>query len=464
MSNELNDASKDEQIRALESRVRELETTLSKLEVQQQQQPPHRDAASGHVAKEAASSSESFLRRRLSTDKNLTAEEIERYSRQLILSQGFGVRGQQKLVSSSACVIGAGGIGSTLLMYLATAGIGQLGIVDFDTVDVSNLHRQVIHRTDRVGQNKAISAKLTLEALNPLVSYRIHDCQVNAANVLNLVEKYDCIVDCSDNPKTRYLVNDACVLANKPLISGSAVGLEGQITVYNYQNGPCYRCLYPRPSATTGCRSCADAGVFGPVPGLIGILQAIETIKVLTETGSALSDRLLMYDSMQASFLSIKKPPKRPQCAVCGSTPTIRSMADSQETLLTAVGPQPELVPAALANDLTVTCEAYNEIRTSKTPHILLDVRVKEQYELCHLPDSVHIPLDSITGELDHIERISGGKLPIYCLCRRGIASTDATIILSEAKVSRHGIHSVFNIEGGLDSWRTSVDPSFPRY
>uniref|UniRef100_A0A7S3LCL4 Adenylyltransferase and sulfurtransferase MOCS3 homolog n=1 Tax=Amphora coffeiformis TaxID=265554 RepID=A0A7S3LCL4_9STRA len=461
MSSSITEATKDEQIRALESKVRELEAKLSKIEGQQQQLSNRGPTV--HVAEEATSIPNSVFQR-LSTNRDLTAQEIERYSRQLILSRGFGVSGQRKLLSSSVIVIGAGGIGSTLLMYLATAGIGQLGIVDFDNVEISNLHRQVIHRTDRIGQSKAASARQTLEALNPLVSYKIHECQVDANNVLNLVEQYDCVVDCSDNPKTRYLVNDACVLANKPLISGSAVGLEGQITVYNYQNGPCYRCLYPRPSATTGCRSCADAGVFGPVPGLIGILQAIETIKVLTGTGSVLSDRLLMYDSMQANFLSIKKPPKRLKCPVCGSAPTIRSMADSQETLLTAVGPQPKLVPAELAEDLVVTCEAYNKVRQSNTPHILLDVRVKEQYELCHLGDSVHIPLDSITGELDRIESISGGKLPIYCLCRRGIASADATIILNEAKVSRLGIHSVFNVKGGLDSWRTSVDPSFPRY
>ena len=453
MSRNLTDATKDEQILALKNKIRELETKVSKLEGRR----PHNIQDVPESSADA-----SFLRR--SPDQDLTIEEIERYSRQLILSQGFGVSGQRKLLSSSVLVIGAGGIGSTLLMYLATAGIGHLGIVDFDYVEVSNLHRQVIHRTDRVGQNKAASAKQTLEALNPGVSYKIYDCQVDADNVLNLVERHDCVVDCSDNPKTRYLVNDACVLANKPLISGSAVGLEGQITVYNYQNGPCYRCLYPRPSATAGCRACADAGVFGPVPGMIGILQAIETIKVLTETGSVLSNRLLMYDSMQASFLSVKKPPRRPKCPMCGSVPTIRSMADSQETLLTAVGPQAELVPVALADNLAVTCETYNKVRQSNTPHILLDVRVKEQYELCHLPDSLHIPLDSITGEMDRIERMSKGKLPIYCVCRRGIASAEATIILNEAKVSRLGIHSVFNVEGGLDSWRTSVDPSFPRY
>lgn len=455
MNSDHTDASKDEQIRALKNTIRELETKVSKLE----EKPLD---SSDLPVTEKSSAANVFAR--CSQDRVLKPDDIERYSRQLILSQGFGVTGQQKLLSSSVLVVGAGGTGSTLLLYLATAGVGHLGIVDFDLVEISNLHRQVIHRTERVGQNKAASAKQTLEALNPSVSYKIYECQVNAENAFGLVEQHDCVVDCSDNPKTRYLVNDACVLANKPLISGSAVGLEGQITVYNYKNGPCYRCLYPRPSATTGCRACADAGVFGPVPGLIGILQAIETIKILTETGSVLSDHLLMYDSMQASFLSIKKPPKRTKCPVCGTSPTIRSMTDSQETLLNAMGPQAKLVPVALADELVVTCEEYNSVRESNTPHILLDVRVQEQYELCHLPDSVHIPLDSITGELDRIEAISEGKLPIYCLCRRGIASAEAALILNEAKVSRKGIHSVFNVAGGLDSWRASVDSSFPRY
>ena len=290
--------------------------------------------------------------------------------------------------------------------------------------------------------------------------------QIDFDNALELVDQYDLVVDCSDNPQTRYLVNDACVLTGKTLVSGSAVGLEGQITVYNYQNtGPCYRCLYPRPSASAGCRACSDAGVFGPVPGLIGILQATETIKVITGIGSVLSNHLLMYDSMRATLLSIKKPPKRSKCPVCGTAPTIRTMADCKETLLTAVGPKLAPVPPPLADHLGVTCQEYHElVQQSDTPHVLLDVRVPEQYQLCHLPQSVSLPLEQITGKLDFLEQLSGGKLPIYCLCRRGLASVEATRILHEAKVTRPGIFAVFNITGGLDAWRTTVDPSFPKY
>ena len=451
-----------DRIRQLEAKIRGLEAKVSRLEAQNNSRQSDPGSHGRDSQGDKIPIAELMMPR--NQDQELTPDQIERYSRQLILSQGFGVSGQRKLLSSSVLVIGAGGIGSSLLLYLAAAGVGHLGIVDFDSVETSNLHRQVIHRVDRVGQNKALSARQTLMALNPSISYTVHRCQINADNALGFVDKYDCVVDCSDNPKTRYLVNDACVLANKPLISGSAVGLEGQVTVYNYQNGPCYRCLYPRPSATVGCRACADAGVFGPVPGLIGILQATETIKVLTDTGSVLSNHLLMYDSMATSFLRIKKPTKRANCVVCGSSPTIRNMADSQKTLLTAVGPKVQPSPNDLASELNVSCEEYDTVRRSNMDHILLDVRVKEQYDLCHLPGSVNFPLDQLSSELDRVAEMSGGKVPIYCLCRRGVASVDATILLQEARITRPGIHSVLNIAGGLDAWRKSVDPYFPKY
>lgn len=216
---------------------------------------------------------------------HLSRDQIGRYSRQLLLQDGFGVQGQLKLLSSSVLIIGAGGIGSTAIMYLAACGVGRLTIVDFDEVDISNLHRQVIHKSKDVGMNKAESACRAAKDLNPTIECCVIRTPLNYDNALDLVSKHSCVVDASDNPKTRLLVNDSCVLANRPLISGSAVGTEGQLTVYNFNGGSCYRCLYPNPSASEGCKTCADNGVLGPVPGLIGVLQALETMKVITGVG-----------------------------------------------------------------------------------------------------------------------------------------------------------------------------------
>jgi adenylyltransferase and sulfurtransferase len=215
----------------------------------------------------------------------LNPSQIERYSRQLLLQGGFGVHGQLALQNAKVLIVGAGGIGSTVILYLAACGVGHLSIVDFDQVDVSNLHRQVIHKTSRIGQNKAESARCAVYQLNPTIACSTVEEPLTESNALTLVSGHDCIVDASDNPQTRYLINDACVLSGKPLVSGSAMGMEGQLTVYNYQGGPCYRCLYPKPNAVEGSKSCADNGVLGPVPGLIGLLQTIETIKILTRVG-----------------------------------------------------------------------------------------------------------------------------------------------------------------------------------
>mmetsp|Transcript_14944 Transcript_14944/g.41604 ORF Transcript_14944/g.41604 Transcript_14944/m.41604 type:complete len:277 (-) Transcript_14944:2457-3287(-) len=215
---------------------------------------------------------------------NLNRDEVERYSRQLLLHGGFGVEGQLKLLKSSVLIVGAGGIGSTVILYLAACGIENLSVVDFDKVDLSNLHRQVIHKTNDVGLNKAESARRAVDSLNPSVSFAVVDEPLTAENALELISSSDCVVDASDNPQTRYIINDACVLGGVPLVSGSAMGTEGQLTVYNYEGGPCYRCMYPTPNMKEGSKSCADNGVLGPVPGLIGILQALETIKVITGT------------------------------------------------------------------------------------------------------------------------------------------------------------------------------------
>jgi adenylyltransferase/sulfurtransferase len=258
------------------------------------------------------------------------------------------------------------------------------------------------------------------------------------------------------------------------LVSGSAIGTEGQLTVYNWQDGPCYRCLYPKPNATAGCSTCSDNGVLGPVPGLVGVLQAVETIKILTGIGETMHDRLLMYDSLQCSFLSVKKPRKQTKCPVCGPEATIKSMEDSRNSLQAARGPTGVVdngkhislnVPPPLPDELIVTCREYSKVRNEVEPHFLLDVRVKKQYDMCALDGAVNIPLARLQDELDEIERLSDGTRPVYCICRRGIFSVEAAkILLTAAETTHPRIHSVRNIAGGLTAWHEEVDDSFPKY
>lgn len=300
---------------------------------------------------------------------------------------------------------------------------------------------------------------------------------------MKLITKHDCIVDASDNPQTRYLINDACVLGGKPLVSGSAMGIEGQLTVYNYNNiGPCYRCLYPKPNQKEGNKSCSENGVLGPVPGLIGVLQAIETIKVITGSGTVMSDRLLIYDSLECTFLRIKKPPKQEGCSVCGAKPTIKTISDSVDSVKFIRGPNNCLISTnskktTLPESLSISCREYKQsVRDADQPHILLDVRVPKQFDLCSLPGAINIPLECLAERLNELNLKSNGSIPIYCICRRGIASIAATEMIEETvlqqqrsnsndtKFSPNTIHSVKNVTGGYNAWISEVDGSFPNY
>ena len=437
-----------------ERRIREIEDQIERLKFE-------KETLVENLVKAERKERDKYTR---NDSDSFSALEIERYSRQLLVSNGLGgIEGQKKILKGSVLIIGAGGIGSTAIPYLAAAGVGNISIVDFDTVDVSNLHRQVIHKTSNVGLNKAISACLAVRDLNPLVETIPCTDMLSAQNVMDLVKGQDCVIDCSDNPKTRYLVNDACVLLDVPLVSASAIGTEGQVTVYHYRDGPCYRCLYPKESVTAGCKACTDLGVLGPVPGLMGLLQATEALKILTYTGDVLHDRLLMYDSMSCSFTSIKKPGRRKNCPVCGEMPKIKSIADSDASTVFAAGPNQSFSPPDLDASLEVTCSEFSSLRDQGKDHILLDVRVRHQYDICHLPNSVHIPLSELPTKLPLVESLSDGK-PIFCLCRRGIDSIEATRIIVAAKVIYPKLGAVKNIKGGLVRWREEVDLSFPRY
>ncbi|KAL6049858.1 Molybdenum cofactor synthesis protein 3 [Balamuthia mandrillaris] len=256
----------------------------------------------------------------------LTAEEAKRYGRQLLLPQ-FGVEGQKRLAESSVLLVGAGGLGSPIALYLAGAGVGCLGIVDDDTVELSNLHRQIIHSEQTVGQPKALSAQQAIQRLNSSITVIPYNTRLTSENALQLLESYDVVVDATDNIATRYLLNDSCVLSGKPLVSGSALGLEGRLTVYHYRGGPCYRCVWPRPPPPDSLGSCSENGVLGIVPGIIGSLQALEVIKVLTGMGEVLSQKMLLFSATNTQSRVIGLPPRNPKCVVCSNeSPTTATM------------------------------------------------------------------------------------------------------------------------------------------
>ncbi len=352
--------------------------------------------------------------------------------------------------------------------------MGKIVVVDFDVVEKSNLHRQVIHCEAHVGMNKAVSACHAIKKLNPSIECVPIEDMFTYENAREIIHGCDCIVDACDNPKTRYLCNDASVIAKKPLISGSAMGTEGQLTVYGMNDDSgCYRCLYPKVNPSEGCKSCSDNGVLGTVPGLIGILQATETLKVLTGVGASMHDRLLMYDSMQCTFMNIKKPPRRKNCVVCGPNASVKNMQECKELSSEARGPQqqqpqknletkdsgPIITNDNISQEMNISCKEYEIIRKNGKPHLLLDVRVKRQYELCALSGSVNIELGNIDSNLDSIEAMCSDGKPIYCICRRGIASVAAAKLLSEKTNKK-----VYNIIGGYNSWVAQVDSSFPKY
>jgi adenylyltransferase/sulfurtransferase len=469
-----------EEIAMLKERIRALEYERDGAG---QDQPPRRDV----VVRDAHSTAGGIDDiPSVAPVRNLRPDQISRYSRQLLLGDGFGVAGQRTLLSTSVLVIGAGGIGSTVLLYLAAAGIGHVTVVDYDRVETSNLHRQVIHRdVDASGDigregglNKAISARRAMLNLNPTMSCTALAIVISADNALELVSKHDVVVDASDNPQTRYSLNDACILAGKPLVSGSAMGTEGQLTVYNYQPADassdgaiqrtaCYRCLYPKPVAAEGCKSCSDNGVLGMVPGVVGILQAVEVIKVVTGIGSIMHDRLMMYDSLHCSFMNVKKPPARTNCAVCSPDATIKTMSDSEKSLENVRGPNICALPTSgvmLASEQNVSCVEYNHLRKNGQPHVLLDVRVARQYEMCSLDGSINLPLELLESQLETVGLMSKGELPVFCICRRGIASAEATAIIQKSIEEGNAVHSVYNIAGGLNSWVDTVDSEFPQY
>jgi adenylyltransferase/sulfurtransferase len=384
---------------------------------------------------------------------DLTREELTRYSRHLILPD-VRIEGQQRLKGARVLCVGAGGLGSPVAMYLAAAGVGTIGLVDFDDVDISNLQRQILHGTPDVGRPKVASAKDRLKALNPNVTVETHHVQLTSANALDILGRYDVIVDGADNFPTRYLVNDACVLLGKPNAFGAIFRFEGQASVFAVKNGPCYRCLFPEPPPPGLVPSCAEAGVFGVLPGLVGTVQATETLKLIMGIGETLVGRLVVYDALRMTFRELNLP-KDPNCPVCGTHPTVRELIDYDAFCGITTAEEDAATPGTNELDLVITVDELKARMDRGDRPFLLDVREQVEYQIVRMEGGVLIPL----GELVARQNELNPDREIVVYCHVGIRSGKATSFL------RHkGFPLVRNLRGGIDEWAVKIDPSLPRY
>jgi molybdopterin/thiamine biosynthesis adenylyltransferase/rhodanese-related sulfurtransferase/molybdopterin converting factor small subunit len=376
----------------------------------------------------------------------LSNEEILRYSRHLIIPE-VGIEGQKKLKAAKVLLVGAGGLGAPLGLYLAAAGVGRIGLVDFDTVDFTNLQRQVIHSTKDVGRNKIDSAAEKMLAINPNVRIAKHNVALSSENALDILKDYDLVVDGTDNFPTRYLVNDACVLLNKPNVYGSIFRFEGQATVFAYEGGPCYRCLYPEPPPPGLVPSCAEGGVLGILPGTIGLIQATETVKLILGIGEPLVGRLLLYDALGMRFRELKLR-KNPECPVCGEHRTITKLIDYQQFCGI-----PAQEPKVTEGEIEVT--EVKAMLDRGDSFVLLDVREPHEYQIASIPGAKLVPLGEVARRLDEFDK----NADIVIHCKSGMRSAKACGILKQA-----GFEHVRNMKGGILAWSDQVDPSVPKY
>jgi len=380
----------------------------------------------------------------------LTVDEVRRYSRHLIIPD-VAMNGQKRLKNSKVLCVGAGGLGSPALMYLAAAGVGTLGVVEFDTVDESNLQRQIIHGQSDIGRSKAESARDSVQEINPLVRVVLHEERLDSENVMELFAQYDLIVDGTDNFATRYLVNDACVLLNKPYVWGSIYRFDGQASVFWSEYGPCYRCLYPEPPPPGMVPSCAEGGVLGVLCGSIGAVQVTEAIKLLTGVGEPLLGRLLIYDALEMTYRQVKVR-KDPDCAVCGKNPTVTELID-YEAFCGAVSE--EAVEAA--KDSTITPRVLKEWIDAGEKISIIDVREPAEYEIVSIPGSTLIPKNEfLMGE-------ALAKLPqdsrIVLHCKSGVRSAECLAIVKNA-----GFADAVHLGSGIVGWINQIEPSKPMY
>lgn len=402
----------------------------------------------------------------------LSLEEYNRYGRQMIVESTGGVQGQVKLKNSKILVVGAGGLGSPALPYLAAAGIGEIGIVDNDIVEISNLHRQIIHDSNKIGMLKCESAKQVLNKLNPNVVVKTYPVRLNYSNAFDIFQGYDLILDCTDTPLTRYLISDVAVNLNITVVSASGLGTDGQLTILNYKNiGPCYRCFYPKPPPPNSVTSCSSGGVIGPCIGLVGVMMAIETLKILLDiyTIDNFEPFIMMYSGFpHQSLRSFKMRHKQSNCQCCGKEPTV-----TRETIESGIinydlfcgsrdynvcTPDERITVSSFENDYHIT--------RKDNSYILLDVRPAHHYEISHFPNTVNIPLNDLKkmdGSIEKLNKIIpniGQESEVLVLCRHGNESQIATRLLKD----NFKINNVKDIKGGYFAYIDSIDPSIPKY
>ena len=376
----------------------------------------------------------------------LTPDQFARYRRHLTLPE-LGVEGQQRLLAGRVCLVGAGGLGCPTAQYLAAAGVGTLGIVDFDVVDASNLQRQILYGTADVGRPKVEVARERIAALNPDVRVEVHQTRLDSANALEILGAYDVVVDGTDNFPTRYLSNDACVMLGKPNVHGSVFRFDGQASVFDARKGPCYRCLYPEPPPPGAVPSCAEGGVLGILPGLVALIQTSETVKLLTGIGETLIGRLLQLDALRMEFREFRLR-KDPECPVCGATPTIRELSDYEG--FCGVTREERPIPEVQAAELQAALERGEEL-------LLLDVRQPEEFARARIEGALLVPLGELEARLGELAAWRGRRVVVTC--HHGMRSLRGAEILRQS-----GFTWIESLAGGIEAWSLTVDPSVPRY
>jgi adenylyltransferase/sulfurtransferase len=378
----------------------------------------------------------------------LSRDEILRYSRHLVLPE-VTLEGQLKLKDARVLCVGAGGLGSPLALYLAAAGVGRLGLVEFDVVDLTNIQRQILYATSDVGRPKLVAARERLAELNPEIDIVPHDLRLSSENVMQIVAGYDIVVDGTDNFPTRYLINDACVLAGKPNVHGSVFRFEGQVSVFDASRGPCYRCLFPEPPPPGAVPSCAEGGVLGVLPGIVGTLQALEVIKLILGKGEPLISRLVLFDALALEFRELRLK-KDPACVVCGSSPTIHAPVDYEAWCSGSAGTVQEV-----ADVPRITVEEFAALLATNDAIELIDVRNPHEYEIVCVPGSRLIPLGELPTRLQELD----ASRSYVITCHKGPRSIQAYQLLQRA-----GFGQLRILEGGVDAWATRIDATLSRY